>query len=482
MKSRRKFAVVGIWMVLAAVVMGIGTGMFLGPEAPQAAVSAGDGSDLAMIPSGFSELAKQVRDGVVNIQVVRKIQETGSPRFRRDPFGDRNPFEGFFGPFGGVRPERKQQSVGSGCIISPDGYILTNNHVVEGADEIRVKLSDGREASGQIVGRDPQTDLALIRIPGMSNLTSLKLGDSDEIPVGSWVVAVGSPFGLEQTVTSGIVSAKGRVIGSGPYDDFIQTDASINPGNSGGPLINLKGEVIGINTAIVASGQGIGFAIPVNMAKEILPQLQQAGVVTRGLLGVSVQEVTPEIASHFRLSQTAGALVAMVTPDGPADRAGIQSGDVIVLFNRQPVAKSHDLPRMVASTPVGKVVPIQVIRDGKPLDLSVRIGEMKGEEPAEADNPAQNQLGISVQNLPADSDRKTGPESGGGVRVSDVIPGSPAAEAGLRVGDIIREVNRKPVANVSEWVREIESSSNRESILLRIERNRASLFVTVKPK
>jgi serine protease Do len=218
------------------------------------------------------------------------------------------------------------------------------------------------------------------------------------------------------------------------------------------------------------------------MAKEILPQLQQAGVVTRGLLGVSVQEVTPEIASHFRLSQTAGALVAMVTPDGPADRAGIQSGDVIVLFNRQPVAKSHDLPRMVASTPVGKVVPIQVIRDGKPLDLSVRIGEMKGEEPAEADNPAQNQLGISVQNLPADSDRKTGPESGGGVRVSDVIPGSPAAEAGLRVGDIIREVNRKPVANVSEWVREIESSSNRESILLRIERNRASLFVTVKPK
>ena len=249
--------------------------------------------------------------------------------------------------------------------MSRDGYILTNNHVVEEADQIKVKLCNGKEYEGKVVGRDPKTDLALLKIEGASDLHPLKLGNSEDLKVGSWVVAVGSPFGLEQTVTAGIVSAKGRVIGSGPYDNFIQTDASINPGNSGGPLINMKGEVVGINTAIIAEGQGIGFAIPINMAKEIAPQLQDKGHVTRGWLGVSIQEMTPELAKSLGLKEKKGALVAQVVPGSPAEKAGIEQGDVILEFDGKEVSDSKDLPRIVASTPVGKIVTVKMSREGK---------------------------------------------------------------------------------------------------------------------
>ncbi|MDA8125144.1 MAG: trypsin-like peptidase domain-containing protein, partial [Deltaproteobacteria bacterium] len=284
-----------LFLTLAALGFGDGVAQAAkpSPTAP-AVVNAG----APMIPAGFSDLAEKVRAGVVNIQVARKIETSGPQLFPGSPFGEGSPFGDFFNPFGRNQPERQQQGVGSGFVISADGYIVTNNHVVEDADQIKVKLAGGRELEGKLIGRDPKTDLALIKIEASRDLQPLTLGDSDALKVGEWVVAVGSPFGLEQTVTAGIVSAKGRVIGSGPYDNFIQTDASINPGNSGGPLINMNGEVVGINTAIIASGQGIGFAVPINLAKGILKQLKESGGVTRGWLGVGIQDLSDEMAEY----------------------------------------------------------------------------------------------------------------------------------------------------------------------------------------
>lgn len=298
--------------------------------------------------------------------------------------------------------------------------------------------------------------------------------------MGNWVVAVGSPFGLEQTVTAGIVSAKGRVIGSGPYDNFIQTDASINPGNSGGPLINMQGEVIGINTAIIASGQGIGFAIPINMAKDIVPQLQKTGHVTRGLLGVSIQDLTPELAISFGLKETQGALIAKVVPGGPADKAGIAIGDVIVQFNGHSVATSKDLSRIVASTPVGETVSVKLMREGKNHDLHAKIGEMEEEIPPKtADASTHKSIGVSVQNLTHRIAGELGIQESTGVVVTGVEPGSAAAEAMIQVGDIIREVNRKPVKNAGDFARKIEQVGTRDSVLLLIERRQNTLFVTI---
>src|SRR5262249_7233037 len=285
-------------------------------------------ADVPMVPANFSELAETVRPGVVNIQVVKKIKNVafGSGNFPGNPFGENSPFGDFFGPFseGNPSPRPEQRGVGSGFVLSREGYIVTNNHVVEDADQIKVKLANGNEYDGKVVGRDPKTDLALVKIDGASDLHALSMGNSDDLKVGSWVVAVGSPFGLEQTVTAGIVSAKGRVIGSGPYDNFIQTDASINPGNNGGPPINTRGEVVGSNAAIVAQGKGIGFAIPINRAKDVAPQLQEKGHVTRGWFGVSIQEMTPELAKSFGLKENKGALVAEVLPGSPAEKAGIE--------------------------------------------------------------------------------------------------------------------------------------------------------------
>ncbi|MGD9975509.1 MAG: PDZ domain-containing protein, partial [Desulfatirhabdiaceae bacterium] len=292
-----------------------------------------------------------------------------------------------------------------------------------------------------------------------------------------------SPFGLEQTVTAGIVSAKGRVIGSGPYDNFIQTDASINPGNSGGPLINLQGEVVGINTAIIASGQGIGFAIPVNMAREIVPQLQKTGHVIRGMLGVRIQDVTPELAKYFGLDEARGAIVAMVVADGPAEKAGILHGDVIVTFNGQAVADSKDLPRIVAATPVGETVTVQVMREGKKISLTAMIGEMKDEGASEnPDDSSHESLGVSVQNLTPQIADELGLRKRTGIVVTDVKPGSAAAEARLRKGDVIREVNRKPVTNVTDFVREIEQTESGKGLLFLIERNQNTMFVTITPR
>jgi len=485
MKPKKNIKIVLIALLLAGAVAGFGYGMTATAKtgeaqaAETAAVSAGS----PMVPGNFSDLAEKVRPGVVNIQVSKKVKNARFERFGGNPFGNQNPFGDFFGPFEGNQPDRKQQGVGSGFIMSKEGYILTNNHVVEDADQIKVKLAGGKEFDGKIVGRDPKTDLALIKIEAASDLQPLKLGNSDELKVGNWVVAVGSPFGLEQTVTAGIVSAKGRVIGSGPYDNFIQTDASINPGNSGGPLINLQGEVVGINTAIVASGQGIGFAIPINMAKEIAPQLQKRGHVTRGLLGVAIQDMTPELAKSLGLKESKGALVSQVVPDGPADKAGIEQGDVIVNFDGQGVGDSKDLPRIVALTPVGKTVAVKLLRDGKEVERQAKVGEMGEENTSEAaKSPTHPSLGVTVQNLTPQVARELGLKKSTGVVVTGVESGSPAAEAMIQVGDVIQAVNRKPVKNVDDFVKIVEKDKGGGNLLLLVQRGANSLFAAVTPR
>jgi serine protease Do len=472
--------------VLAIALVGTGYGIAKFVKTPDAAAApTSKTSEIPMVPGNFTELAENVRPGVVNIQVVKKVKNVafGSRSVPGNPFGENSPFGDFFGPFSenNPSPAPEQRGVGSGFIMSRDGYILTNNHVVEDADQIKVKLTNGKEYDGKVVGRDPKTDLALVKIDA-SDLHALPLGNSDELKVGSWVVAVGSPFGLEQTVTAGIVSAKGRVIGSGPYDNFIQTDASINPGNSGGPLINTRGEVVGINTAILAQGKGIGFAIPINMAKDVAPQLQEKGHVTRGWFGVSIQEMTPELAKSFGLKDNKGALVAQVLPGSPAEKAEIEQGDVIVEFDGKAISESKDLPQIVASTPVGKSVNVKLLRNGKTLDRSVKVSEMTENNVAVTNNaPAHKTLGITVQNLTPEMARSLRLKTDTGVVVTGVEPGSPAANAGIQTGDVIREVNRKTVKDVNDLRQTVEQAKDQNNILLLVQRGQNNLFAAVTP-
>ena len=486
MEQKKRIKTILISLLMVGAMLGGGYGVSTAFKHPEPAVSTGSTvSETPMVPANFSDLAEKVRPGVVNIQVVKKVKNIGFGfrNFPGNPFGDKNPFGDFFGPFSEGNPPRgfEQRGVGSGFVMSRDGYVLTNNHVVEDADQIKVKLANGKEYEGKIVGRDPKTDLALVKIEGDSDLHPLKLGNSEDLKVGSWVVAVGSPFGLEQTVTAGIVSAKGRVIGSGPYDNFIQTDASINPGNSGGPLINMKGEVVGINTAIIASGQGIGFAIPINMAKEIAPQLQEKGHVTRGWLGVGIQEVTPELAKSFDLKEKKGALVSQVVSGSPAEKAGIEQGDIILEFDGKEVSNLQDLPRIVASTPVDKTVTLKVSRNGKITDRRVKIGEM--EEKVEVTKaPSHKSLGITVQNLTPEIAKGLGLKKETGVVVTRVEPGSAAADAGIQTGDVIREVNRKPIKDVEEFSQKVEKAKGQNNVLFLIQRGQNNLFAAVTPR
>jgi serine protease Do len=472
MEIRNRIKKMLFTLVITAALVGAGYGM-------SPALRGGDGpvpepvknSDIPMVPANFSDLAEKVRPGVVNIQVVKTVKNAG--------FGFPFPFRIPENPHGG--PE--QQGVGSGFVISSDGYILTNNHVVGGANQIKIKLADGKEYDAKVVGRDPKTDLALLKAEGASDLQVLKLGDSETLKVGNWVVAIGSPFGLEQTVTAGIVSAKGRVIGSGPYDNFIQTDASINPGNSGGPLLNMAGEVVGINTAIFSQtggNVGIGFAIPVNMAKEIAPQLKEKGHVTRGWLGVSIQRITPELAKSFGLKEEKGALVSQVVKGGPAEKGGIETGDVIVEFDGKKVDDSNELPRMVASVPVGSSVPVKVLRAGNLVDRQVTLAEMEQKEEV-ANAPTRKPLGLSVQNITPEIAKGLGRKAETGVVVAGVVPGSPAAKANIRSGDVIQQVNKKPVKDVEDFKQQIESAKDQETILLLIQRGENTLFAALTP-
>jgi serine protease Do len=366
---------------------------------------------------------------------------------------------------------------GSGVIISSDGTILTNNHVVEGATEVTVTLADKKEYTAEVLGRDPKTDLAVLKIKANDSFPAAALGNSEQLKVGDWVVAIGNPFGLNHTVTSGIVSAKGRVIGAGPYDDFIQTDASINPGNSGGPLFNMMGEVVGINTAIIPQGQGIGFAIPVNTAKPLIPQLVTKGEVTRGYLGVSIQNMTPDLAEALNVKGLDGALVADVSPGSPANAAGIARGDVITSFNGKAVKDSHDLPAMVAATPVDEEVTVKVLRDGEERQLSVKVGRLPSEQANldKAAQPAKGKWGLQLHDLSPQIAQQFGIQADQGVVVVGVEAGSPADEAGIRQGDLIVEVNRQTVNSVDEVKENINQSKDR--LLLLVQRQNGKLYV-----
>jgi len=475
MKHKRNFTRIIIALLMAGALVGFGS---------QFATALKD-SEIPMVPANFSELAENARPGVVNIRTVKTIKDSGRVfrHFFGNPFGGKNPFEDFFGPLpeGGSSGDLQQQGLGSGFIIDHEGYIVTNNHVIENADQIKVKLVNGKKFDAKVVGRDPKTDLALIKIEASSGLHPLKMGDSDELKVGSWVAAIGSPFGLEQTVTAGIVSAKGRTIGAGPYDDFIQTDASINPGNSGGPLISLRGEVVGINTAIIATGQGIGFAIPINMAKAIVSELKEKGRVTRGWLGVAIQEVTSQLAESFGLEEKKGALVAQVFKNGPAEKAGIEQGDIILEFDEKEIDDSRDLPRIVASTPVGKTVTIKVFRNGKALALQATLGEIEEKKETMGASP-KKPLGITVQDITPEIAKALGLEDDTGVLVTRVEPGSPAAKAGIQRGDVIQEVNRESIKDGADFSRTIGEAKDQENILFLIRRGESNLFIAVTPK
>ena len=433
-------------------------------------------------PPDFVSLAEQLKPAVVNIGTAKTVKpRTPSYPGPQGPHGDM--FEEFFERFFRNAPQspRKERSLGSGFIISQDGYILTNDHVVDGADEIKVKLSDGREFTGEIRGLDPKLDLALIKIDAGEDLPVARLGDSEAIKVGEWVMAIGNPFGLEQTVTVGIVSAKGRVIGAGPYDDFIQTDASINPGNSGGPLFNMRGEVVGINTAIVAQGQGIGFAIPVNMAKQIIPQLRDEGRVTRGWLGVTVQALNKELADSFGLDSTHGALVNEVIEDSPADQAGLKRGDIIVEYDGTRVDELNDLPRLVAATPVGETVRVKVFRDGKERTIKVEIGRLDdGErELAADDEEGGGALGITAANVTPELVERYSLESDQGILITKIDPEGPAADANLRVGDLIIEADGKEVRSVKEFEAVVGKMKAGKVLRLLFQRRATLLYTTV---
>jgi serine protease Do len=396
----------------------------------------------------FVELAKRLKPTVVNIRTTKNIkprQRARHPQLQQNPFN--NFFDDFFGHNFGEAPlqrPRREQSLGTGFIISDEGYILTNNHVVNGADEVIVKLADGREVKGEIKGSDEKLDLALVKISGKEKLPVAELGDSDRLEVGEWVMAIGNPFGLAQTVTAGIVSAKGRVIGSGPYDDYIQTDASINPGNSGGPLFSVDGKVIGINTAIISGGQGIGFAIPINMAKEVVAQLRDKGKVTRGYLGIRFQPLTADLAKSFGLDTDKGALIANVDKDTPAEKAGLKAGDIILEYDGKPIIEGNELPRYVAMTPIDKKVKLSIFRDGKRQEVGVVIARMKdgGATQAGADGALESDtIGIVVQELTRELASRLGIRDTKGLIVSEVKPGSPADDVGISAGDMIIEFN-----------------------------------------
>ncbi len=424
------------------------------------------------------ELVKSLKPAVVNIS-TKRVQE--GPPFQ-SPLGDKDPFQQFYKQFFGDQPRRMVRSLGSGFVIHSDGYIVTNNHVVEGATEIRVKIEDGRELPAKLVGRDPKTDLALLKVEAMG-LPVIPLGDSSQLQVGEQVMAIGNPFGLERTVTTGIVSATGRVIGQGPYDDFIQTDASINPGNSGGPLINARGQAVGINAAIFSQSGGsvgIGFAIPIDQAKSVLTQLADSGKVTRGWLGVSIQPVTADLAKGFKLPEAGGALVASVQDGSPASKAGVKAGDVIMAYDGKKVARSEDLPRLVAATAVGREVPITVVRDGKPTTLNVKVAQM--EEPTQqvlAQSEDRSSLGLTVETLTPSVARDLRLSDTRGVVVRDVKDGSPAASAGIQPGDVIVELDHEHVGSVAEMKHLLEKHPKGAPLVVLLHRDGANLYVAL---
>ncbi len=442
-------------------------------------------ADIYSTPGNFSKLAEKAGPAVVNIRTVKTIHREGPGlrQFQRGPRGRENPFDDFFERFFGENMPRdfKQPSLGSGFIIDKEGYVVTNNHVIEDADQIKVKLDDDNEFDAEVVGRDPNTDLALLKIESKKDLPVITMGDSDALKIGQWVVAIGSPFGLERTVTAGIVSAKGRVIGSGPYDDFIQTDASINPGNSGGPLLNMKGEVVGINTAIIASGTGIGFAIPINMAEGIIAQLKSEGEVTRGWLGVAIQDLTTEMAEYYGLKDRKGVLVADVFEGDPADKAGIKAKDIIIEVNDEKIETSRQLTAMIAGLKVGETAKVEVFRNGKSKTFAVELARRNDEKlSARSGRPKheeEEELGIRVTDLTSEMAQRFNLGDTAGVVVVGVASDSKGSEAGVRVGDIIKEINHQVIESVKDYSAAVQEIESGESVNLFIWRKNAGFLI-----
>lgn len=452
----------------------------VGPDVQVA--TAGATGETQFTPTSFADLADRLKPAVVNIGTTKTIRP-GSPDSLGSPldrfFGGDDFFDRFFGSV--PRREFKQKSLGSGFIISSDGYIFTNNHVVEQADKIVVKLSNDKEYEAKVIGKDSKTDIALIKIKPEGSLPVVKIGDSDKLRVGEWVIAIGNPFGLEQTVTAGIVSAKGRVIGAGPYDNFIQTDASINPGNSGGPLFNMEGKVIGINTAIVAQGQGIGFAIPISMAQIILPDLKSKGKVTRGWLGVSVQDITEDIARSLKTKDVSGALISDVFEGDPAYKAGLKTGDIVTEINGKKIKDSHELLMTVASFHIGDKIDVKVLRDGKEMIFKVIVAERKERaELAVTGKGIRKDFGMSVQDITAEIAQYLGVPVGSGVVVVSVEEGSAADDVGIQVQDIILQVNKVKIKSTKDYLKEISDKKAKSRILLLIKRGKATFFVVLR--
>ena len=433
-----------------------------------------------VIPGSFAELADRLSPSVVNVKVTKvEKADFNMNHPQLEQFGD------FFGRFFDGVPQMprdyRSQGAGSGVIISDDGYILTNNHVVENAKEVTITMASDKELTAEVIGRDPKTDLAVLKVNSTQKLPAAKLGDSESLQVGDWVVAIGNPFGLNHTVTSGIVSAKGRVIGAGPYDDFIQTDASINPGNSGGPLFNMKGEVVGINTAIIPQGQGIGFAIPISTAKPLIPQLVDHGEITRGYLGVNIQSITDDLAKALDIEGSDGALVADVVDGSPADEGGLKRGDIIIDFNGDQIKESRDLPVKVAATPVGEEVDVTVIRDGKEKTLAVVVGELSADATASTDGTGgKGKWGMQLHELSPELEKQLHIDADKGVAVVGVAPGSAAAEAGIRSGDVIVEVNKKPVDSIKDVKEQIRNAKDKDRLLLLVKRQDGTLYVPLE--
>ena len=490
--SKRRTRLFGALKILSAVAL---VGVLIAATGTNSAATVsvtGPSIDsVTQLGKAFSAVAKEASPAVVGIKVQKKaIMTDRSTRFE-SPFGDdlgEQFFRRFFGQPGPNMPNPPGAvGQGSGFIVSKDGYIITNNHVVENADTITVSLQDRRELTATVVGTDPRSDVAVIKVDA-SDLPTVAVGDSDALEVGEWVVAVGNPFGLTHTVTAGIVSARGRsAVGIADYEDFIQTDAAINPGNSGGPLLNLKGEVVGVNTAIFSrSGgyMGIGFAIPINMVKGIKDQLVSTGTVTRGYLGVIIQNVTPDLAEGFGLKDAAGALVAQVADDSPAAKAGFKRGDVVVELNGKPVEEIGRFRNRVASLAPGATAEVTVLRDGKKVPLTVTIGTLpeSAGSLASARTDSVGDLGVTVKNLTPDMADQLGMKDEEGVVVTAVAAGSPAEQAGLRPGMLIQEVNRTPVSDVAAFRSALKDAGDTKPILLLVRDREYARFMTLRPR
>jgi serine protease Do len=491
---KKRLPAIGILIMVAVcsafIGMFIASSLNLSPDSealPFWREGAQTSSSHVVMPS-LSSLAKSASPTVVNIRTTKKI--LGKDLYRRfeGPPGENDWFDEFFRKFFDKLPEQdlQQKSLGSGFIISRDGYILTNNHVISEAEEIYVSLSDNEEYKASIVGKDDNTDIALIKIDSdRQDFPVAVLGDSDALEIGDWVIAIGNPFGFGHTLTQGIVSAKARVIGAGPYDNFIQTDAAINPGNSGGPLINMDGQVVGINTAIVSSGQGIGFTIPINMAKDILPELKDTGEVARGWLGVAIQEVTPEIARAVGLDEPKGAMVSAVYAGDPADKAGVKKGDIILEINSQDIVDPRSLTRFIGSLKPDATVTIVVWRDSKRVELQTKLEKRTEEHVAsfgqgpDETREAKDGLGLVLKEITPDLQRQFNLDDTAGVLVVDIDPNGSAAKSKLQKMDIIKEVRGRVVNNIQEYLDAIEGAKKGQSILLLIQRDSRPLYIAV---